>query len=406
MKFNKTVALQLFLFIITLITCTLSGAEHLNFYGAKYIHQTKPDEWLFYLSGLWYAIPFLSILTVHEFGHYFTAKYYGLKTSLPYFIPLWLPINMGAPFIGTMGAVIKLKTPSQTTKQYFDVGIAGPLAGFVLAMAFITYGFLNLPPQEAIYDIHPEYYEQFGSRGESFEQHAYTPEGLQRIFAEELPKGKTAEIPLFYVGSNLIFQFFEQFVVSDPSRIPNKYEMIHHPFLFAGFVALFFTALNLLPIGQLDGGHVIFGLFGKKKHLLISRIFFTGFIFYAGLGFDEISLVKNRLDDLLIPVILYIGFLYIVFVRVFPTKLNAATAAAVIFFVQFALAFWMPELEGYSGWLFFGLLLSRVLGVAHPDVLIEQKLDTKRQVLGWISLLIFILCASPNPFNIEIVSVF
>ncbi len=86
------------------------------------------------------------------------------------------------------------------------------------------------------------------------------------------------------IGKNLLFLFFEKYV-ADPSRIPNPHEIMHYPVIFAGFLSLVFTFLNLLPIGQLDGGHVVYGLFGYRIHRIIATVFFIGFLFYAGVGF-------------------------------------------------------------------------------------------------------------------------
>jgi membrane-associated protease RseP (regulator of RpoE activity) len=106
-------------------------------------------SWNDFYSGLPYAICFLTILTAHEFGHYFTAVYYKVRTTLPYFIPL-PPIPL---MFGTLGALIRIKQPVKSTQQHFDIGIAGPLAGFVFAMGFLWYGFTHLPPPEYIFEV-------------------------------------------------------------------------------------------------------------------------------------------------------------------------------------------------------------------------------------------------------------
>jgi Zn-dependent protease len=98
----------------------------------------------------------LSILTAHEFGHYFVALYYRVKVTLPYYIPL----PPGFMF-GTMGALIRMKSPVYSNKQNFDIGIAGPLAGFVVAIVFLGYGYSHLPPLEYVFQFHPEY-QQYG----------------------------------------------------------------------------------------------------------------------------------------------------------------------------------------------------------------------------------------------------
>src|SRR5688572_5976351 len=125
---QRRVALQVGLFLLTLISTTLAGAEWTN---SKSIYM-KGYTWSDFLSGFQYSIPFLGILTVHELGHYLMAKYHKVKVTLPYYLPL-------PPFplsIGTMGAVIRLgKVYSK--KQNFDIGLAGPLAGFVAALVVL-----------------------------------------------------------------------------------------------------------------------------------------------------------------------------------------------------------------------------------------------------------------------------
>ena len=138
---------------------------------------------------MYYSIPFLTILTVHEFGHYLTAKYHNVKVTLPFYIPLWLGF-IPLPFtIGTAGAFIRIKEMIHSRKQYFDIGIAGPLAGFVVAVLVLTYGFTHLPPPEYIFEIHPEYKEY----GLNYEDYVY-----------DLLPG------YLVMGDNLLFMFFEK----------------------------------------------------------------------------------------------------------------------------------------------------------------------------------------------------
>ena len=182
-KEQKTVV-HVALFILAFIGTTIAGAEWMTGKSLLYGEDTISATELF--AGLYFSIPFLSILTAHEFGHYFMARYYKLKVSLPFFIPLWLGF-LGIPSIGTGGAVIKLGG-SRSTKEYFDVGIAGPLAGFALALCVLTYGFTNLPDADYIYEIHPEYLE-YGSDYEQF----YEKQEMNMV-----------------VGDNLLFLFFEK----------------------------------------------------------------------------------------------------------------------------------------------------------------------------------------------------
>lgn len=362
------------LFVITLITTTLAGAEWM--YGRFLFmgeHSLTMDQ---ILQGLAFSLPFLGILTVHEFGHFFTAKWHHVKTTLPNYIPLWLGF-LGMPSIGTIGAVIRIKDRIFSRKVYFDIGISGPIAGFIVALGVLYYGFTHLPPPEYIFEIHPEYQEY----GLDYADHVYQDDQV-----------KVA------LGTSLLFEFFKNYVATDPSLVPNPYEIIHYPWLFAGFLSLFFTALNLIPIGQLDGGHVLYGLIGRKWHPKVSIILFTGFIFYAGLG---ILSPYQPADDLVWYIPFYLGFLYLVFSSVFESKWNNLLLAVAVFSGQFLLALMIPGIKGFEGWLVFGLLLGKVLGVYHPPVYFDHPLDKKRRILGWIALGIFILCFSPAPLIVE-----
>lgn len=370
----KKFFIHLGLFVITLITTTLAGAEWQ--FGRFLGFEESPLTWQHFLEGFYFSLPFLGILTIHEFGHFFTARWHKVKVTLPYYLPFWFGF-IGMPSIGTMGAFIRIKEYINSRTKYFDIGIAGPLAGFVVALGVLFYGFTHLPPAEYIFEIHPEYQEH----GLAYADHVYEDnEGA------------------FKVGTTLLFEFFKQFVASDPSRVPNDYEMIHYPWLFAGYLALFFTALNLIPIGQLDGGHVLYGLIGSRRHRKISAILFIFFITYAGIG---VVSPYGKFEDLLYEVPLYAGFLYLVLSRLTASKKNNLLIAVAILFFQFFLVLIFPQLKGYQGWLVFALLLGRFLGLYHPQAYFDEPLDNKRKVLGWVALIIFILCFSPSPFVVE-----
>jgi hypothetical protein len=367
----KTYLLHSFLFILTFITTTLAGAEWM--FGNSFIFSPQPLGWPEFWQGMYFSIPFLSVLTVHEFGHYITARLYKIRLTLPYYIPFWLGIGS----IGTMGAFIRIKSPMHTRKEYFDVGIAGPLAGFILALGVLWYGFTHLPPPEHIFTIHPEY-QQYGL---AYAQHVY----------------KDTEAS-FALGRNLLFVLFEKWVVADPARIPNVYEMAHYPFLFAGYLSLFFTSLNLLPIGQLDGGHILFSMVGYRKHSLIAPVLFVGFVFYAGLGLVVPPASETEFIDTFYWALLYFGFLFITFSRTVNGAKNTILLSLSVFAGQYLLSFLFPGIEGYYGWLLFSFILGRFLGVYHPPVLYDRPLSAGRQALGWLSLLVFILSFSPKPF--------
>ncbi len=361
------------LFILTLISTTISGAEWM--YGKPLMYFEPGLTFEEVLTGIYFSFPFLGILTIHEFGHYFTARYYRISVTLPYYIPLWLGF-IGMPFtIGTMGAFIRIKERIRSRKEYFDVGIAGPLAGFIAALFVLYYGFTHLPDPTHIYQIHPEY-EQYGL---DYADHVYEGEGS------------------FYLGGNLTFWFFENYVASDPALVPNPYEIIHYPWLFSGFLALFFTAMNLLPIGQLDGGHVLYGLFGWKKHKFISSAMFIAFLLYAGLGLVS---PFDPLEDLILYIPLYIGFLFFTLQSLQLPNRTKLTLAVSIFTIQFIILYLFPLVKGYFGWLFFAFIIGRFLGIFHPPAIRDEPLSPDRKLLGWIALIVFIISFSPRPFVI------
>ena len=354
------------LFILTLIATTLAGGEWV--YGKSVLGEGDSAlTWEYFTKSLAFSIPFIGILLIHELGHLFTSIYHKVKCSLPFFIPAWFGF-IGIPSIGTFGAVIRMKGFVNSRKKFFDIGVAGPLAGFVIALGVLIYGFSTLPPADYIYEIHPEY-------------------------ADPNFEGYGEDVLNFALGDNLLFWGLGE-VFADSERLPTMDEVIHYPFLFAGYFALFFTALNLLPIGQLDGGHVVFGLF-PKHHRQISFVVYTAFIFYAGLGMISPFMPY---EDLVLRLPLYLGFLFICYQRSGLPLQTRITLILCMGAVQYLIAFQIPSIEGYQGWLFFGFLLGRVMGIRHPEVSGFRKLDTKRQWMGWLAILIFILCFTPQPF--------
>lgn len=391
---TKTILIKGGLFALTIITTMLSGAELM--FGRSFLYGNTMG-WLEFSQGVHYAFPFLLFLTVHEFGHYFTAKYNKVKVSLPSYIPMWL----GLFSIGTMGAFIRIRSQITSKKIHFDIGIAGPLAGFIVAVFVLIYGFTHLPEPDHVFDIHPEF-ESFGADYAdmvydmdtvlykkdftSTNRYNYEYAGDSVMYSTEFPSIK--------VGKNLLFMFFEKYVVKDKSKIPNAYEMMHYPWLFAGFLALLFTGLNLLPIGQLDGGHVLYGLFGAKWHKRISEVAFVAFVFYAGLG--AVSPYQPP-DELLLYGGLYVGFLYFVMQGLKRSKTETMIFALSIFVLQLGIGAMAPAIQGYQGWLLFAFLIGRFLGVHHPVAVDESPLDLNRKILGWIALIIFVISFSPQP---------
>jgi len=241
------------------------------------------------VGGAAYAVSLLAILVSHEMGHYLMARFYGIPATLPYFLPMPLTI------FGTFGAVIRMDGRGATRKQLFDVGVAGPLAGTVVAIPIALYG----------------------------------------IRLSRIVDGAHAE-GLLSLGDSVLFTALSRAVFGS---LPEGSTLLLHPIAFAGWVGLFVTALNLLPIGQLDGGHVLYGLFGRTA----ARISF--FVF---LGFSLLALFVS------------------------------------------------------PGWLLLAFLIL-YFGYRHPPALEEEVgLDRRRKWVGIVTLLLFVLAFTPVPISYSV----
>ena len=366
---------QLALFLTTLLTTTLAGSE-LCFGKSIFSATYSIDD---FLMGMQYSLPFLFILSVHEFGHYFTARYHRVDTSLPYYIPFYLPFIFPFSF-GTFGALIRLRERVPSLKKNFDIGIAGPLAGFTAALGVLIYGLIDLPTADYIFTIHPEYLRA----GTNYAEVVYSAEFLKDGFD-------------IVLGDNLLFNFLAA-VFADPARMPNPHEIIHYPFLLAGYLSLVFTALNLLPIGQLDGGHVVYGLFGSRGHRWVAVSVFTVFVFFAGLGTVTPGIPT---DEMLVSVPLYIGFLFFTLKGLKLEWMNTLILALTMFLVQYAIVWAFPAVTGFGSWLLFAFLLGRFIGIYHPPAIEEEPLSSGRKILGWLALAILVLCFTPAPVQIN-----
>ena len=272
--------LHLVLFIATLITTDLAGAFQ---QGANPFSDPQTI-----VQGLPFAITLMSILLFHEMGHYLLARHHGVPASLPYFIP-------GPPWlVGTFGAFIRMQSPPVNRQALFDVGAAGPWAGALLAIPAVMIGL-------ALSEVRPlNPFEDGGLvLGDSF---------------------------LFSALTHLVLQ-----VSADDVTV------VLHPIALAGWFGLFVTFLNLLPVGQLDGGHVTYSLFGPS-HRWISRLALVG--------------------------ILFLGF------------------------------------QGWTGWFFWVVFLALV-GLDHPPTQdLWSPLDTRRRVYAWCTIGLFVLTFIPVPISI------
>lgn len=308
--------LHLGLFIITFITTTIAGVQWISASGGPY-------ELSELLTGLPYSISILLIITSHEFGHYFAAVYHKLKTSLPFYIP-FPPIPYMINF-GTMGAVIRTRSRIHSKTAMFDIGITGPIAGFIVTVAILIYGFLNVPGIDYLINIHPDYLEP-----------NYGKDGLALVF-----------------GDSILFAFLREIFLQPGQFFPPMSEIYHYPYLCVGWFGLFITSMNMIPVGQLDGGHISYAMFGEQNHYKISVICFS-FMFIFGI----IGLVDSVLE-----------FNYGV---------------------------------GWSGWLFWSLILYFVIKLKHPSVLDATQLDSRRKLIGYFAFFIFIISFSPMPIMLTL----
>jgi membrane-associated protease RseP (regulator of RpoE activity) len=214
--------LALFLLVATLVTTTLVGATI-----AGFDPQQLASDPITLLQGLPYALGLMTILGIHELGHYLTARYYKIRATLPYFIPL--PF-----FLGTFGAFIQMRSPIPNRRALFDVSIAGPIAGFVVTLPLLIWGLANS-------EVVPM----------SDQTGLLNPEALNPKYSILL-----ALVAKLALGSEL----------TATSAINL------HPIAIAGFLGLIVTALNLMPVGQLDGGHIVHAMFGQRTAMVIGQI--------------------------------------------------------------------------------------------------------------------------------------
>lgn len=270
--------LNLALFVATLFTTLLVGAM---MEGAQPL--TDPPS-LF--QGVPFSASLLLILGFHELGHYTAARAYGVSVSLPYFVPLPLPP------MGTMGAIIRMRSPIPNRKVLFDIGIAGPLLGLVLAVPVLTIGLMLSPV-------------------------------------------KPLSGPALQEGNSLAYLFLKWMI---KGSIPQGFDVILHPMALAGWLGLFVTALNLMPLSQLDGGHIAYAALGQRYRRMVW---------------------------------LFLGVLVLLFL-----------------------------VSHWQGWLVW-VALAVALGLRHPPPLDDlTPLDRPRQVLAILALGLLVVLLTPLPFAV------
>ncbi|MDZ4711970.1 MAG: site-2 protease family protein [bacterium] len=301
------ILINILLFLTTFFTTTLAGVQWAN---------KDPFQLENFSSGLTYSILILLVISTHEFGHYFAAKIHKVPVTLPYYIPF--PFLFLNPF-GTMGAVIRMKAKYYSRKALLDIGAAGPIAGWITSVIILIIGFTNLPPVSYLYNIHPEF--------------------------------AVTGIPVsgFTFGYNILFFAFEKIFASSPDVfMPPMNEIYHYPFLCVGWFGLLITSLNMLPVGQLDGGHISYAMFGDK-HKYAAYIVFAMLVLFGLAG--------------IIPF--------------FDINLNF----------------------GSLNWLLWAILIFFVIKIKHPPVYSESEepLSAGRMITGWFTFVIFVISFCPVP---------
>lgn len=250
--------------------------------------RTGDTEWSHLLNHWPFSATLLLILLTHELGHFFTARYHHVDASLPYFIPI-------PNIIGTFGAFIRMRSPIFSKRALVHIGASGPIAGMVVAVPVLIWG-------------------------------------LQLSEIRPLPQ-ETGQYAIF-LGDNLLFGWLSGMLVGP---IPEGYDLYLHPVAYAGWIGLFVTSLNLIPVGQLDGGHIAYSLLGRRFRLV-----------------------------------------------------GLVTVA-----ILFALTF------KWFGWFVWASMLLLVIGLRHPPPLDSiSPLDGKTKAMGLLSFILFILTFTPNPIQL------
>lgn len=202
--------------LATVLTTTFIGGLHWLSFEANFQPEVPPFTWpALFVNGLWYGGTILAILGAHEAGHYLACRFYGVDASLPYFIPAPPPL-----LTGTLGAFIRIRSPITLKHVLFDVGVAGPIAGFVVLVPALFAGLA----MSRVAPIPPDF------------------SGLE-------------------LGEPLLFQWAAALVWGD---VPDSLSLNLHPMAFAAWFGMLATALNLIPIGQFDGGHIAYAVLGRR----------------------------------------------------------------------------------------------------------------------------------------------
>ena len=288
-KFRNRWWVHVTLFAVTLLFTTTVGALHYLSYSSEFGRRPVELSFASLADGLWYSLTLLGILGAHEFGHYYFCRRYDVDASLPYFIPAPIPLT------GTLGAVIRIREAFPSRTALFDIGVAGPIAGFVVLVPALLIGM-----------------------------------SLSTLVA--VPTGPS----VFYLGEPLLFQWVASLFFG---QVPDGQTINIHPMVFAAWFGMLATALNLLPFGQLDGGHITYATVGR-----------------------------------------------------WSTPISLATVGIAI------LMTWNS-----TSWMFMTLMMLvmlLLLGPRHPRVVYEyEPLEPGRRMIAVFALVMFIICFTPVPID-------
>jgi len=239
-------------FILTLLSVMYTGAASTAAIRSPSDIPSSLSEWItFMLGGLPFAIALLVILVCHEFGHYLAGRYHKTAVTLPFFIPF--PLSL----FGTMGAFIQLKEPPKNRRILLDIGIAGPLAGLIVAIPVLLFGLYLSPVDKMPFQLPP---------GQIFEGNS-----ILYLFLKFLVKGELLPQPFNYASLNPVIYWIRYFFTGAPLPAGGL-DVSLHPIAWAGWAGLLVTSLNLIPAGQLDGGHIMYVLLGKRTSKLLPFI--------------------------------------------------------------------------------------------------------------------------------------
>jgi membrane-associated protease RseP (regulator of RpoE activity) len=216
--------------VLTLLSTALAGVQWLNL---------NPFELENLARGIPYALAVCFILLSHEMGHYIAARVHGVETTFPLFLPFPAFLVGGMLSFGTLGAVIRIKSVVPSRKALFDIGVAGPIAGFAASLVVLVAGYQFLPPISFLHEIHPDYTQM-----------------------DQVPQGGLT------FGTPLVVFLAQKIIPGTNAFVPPMNEIYHYPLLCGGWFGMLLTALNLLPVGQLDGGHIATAVAGKTARRL------------------------------------------------------------------------------------------------------------------------------------------